>query len=367
MPDRTTVVVFGAGGAVGAALAQALADEPDLSLRLIDIETEPLEGLRSECVEVIRADLTDLDAVVEVCQGASMLMNCMSLTHFERIFDFAVDQRLHYADLISEPSDAQRVRAKTAGVVAVPGLGLTPGLSNILVRHASQELDVHRVEVLFAVFRTIAPSRGALDTVIWEGGEHCPQRCYYEDGRLIPAGPTDGRRTVSFGGQFGTIDVYLRPHPEPRSLPKNFPSIRYCAVRGTWQTELMAEIAVLNKYGLLDQEHGPRTTEAIWQRSGGITSEEFMGQTAVKVEVIGTDGGDAVRRTYDVILPQEIPCYPLTGICAAVGVAQIAHHAADVAGVLEPEVFFDPQQYLAGLRRQGVIDVQWRDEVQGGG
>jgi hypothetical protein len=69
-----------------------------------------------------------------------------------------------------------------------------------------------------------------------------------------------------------------------------------------------------------------------------------------------------VRRTYELVFPPDGSTYPLTGTCAAVGVRLLARRERDRAGVLEPEVFFDPDEYLAGLRSQGVIDARWRDE-----
>jgi hypothetical protein len=124
----------------------------------------------------------------------------------------------------------------------------------------------------------------------------------------------------------------------------------------------MADLAVLNKYGLLDEENGPRTNEAIWQRCGGVIGERLFGQFAIRIEVRGTTGGDRVRRTYDLVVPPDGAVYPLTGTCAAVGVRLLAHRQRDQAGVLEPEVAFEPHEYLDGLKRQGVISVVWRDE-----
>ena len=126
----------------------------------------------------------------------------------------------------------------------------------------------------------------------------------------------DAHADVSRGGDFGVLDVYVRPHPEPKSLPRNFPTIRHCSVRGTWQPELMADLAVLNKYGLLDEENGPRTKEAIWSRRGGIVGKEHFGQFAARIEVGGTNGGGRVRRTYDIVVPPDGSTYPLTGTCA---------------------------------------------------
>ena len=365
MADEAKVVVFGASGAVGAALSSRLAQADDISLRLVDVDTSAVETLASDRVEVVQCDLSDRRSAAKACEGASMLMNCLSLTHFDHVFDLAAEHGLDYADLISEPSEDQIARAEAGGILAVPGIGISPGLSNILVAHAAKELEPYAVEILFAIFRTIAPSRGALDTVLWEAGEYCPERNYYDAGQLIPAGPTQGGRVVDFGRGFGTLEVFVRPHPEPKSLPKNFPSIRFCAVRGGWQPEMMADLSTLNRLGLLDQEHGPATKEAIWSRWGGVTSERYAGQSTALVEVRGIKAGVCVKRTYDLGLPTEIPVYPLTGIVAAPAARLIARRRCDRVGVLEPEVFFDPYEYLTELKRQGVIDLRWRDEPDG--
>jgi saccharopine dehydrogenase-like NADP-dependent oxidoreductase len=362
MPENPVVVVFGAAGAVGASLSRDLATDEGLSLRLVDVDTAAIDDLRSERVEVISADLLDPREATDACRGARLLMNCLSFTFFDQTLATAIDQRADYADLVSEPSAEQAAAAEAAGIVAVPGLGLSPGLTNVIVRHASEEIELDSVEILFAIFREIAPSRGALDTIVWEAGEFSPDRNYFEDGRLVPAGPADAGRTIDFGGDFGVLDVYVRPHPEPKSLPRNFPTIRHCSVRGTWQPELMAELAVLNKYGLLDEENGPRTKEAIWSRRGGIGGERYFGQIAARIEVRGAAGGDRVRRTYDIVVPPDGSTYPLTGTCAGIGVRLLAHRPRDRAGVLEPEVFFDPHEYLERLEQQGVISVVWRDE-----
>ena len=69
-----------------------------------------------------------------------------------------------------------------------------------------------------------------------------------------------------------------------------------------------------------------------------------------------------MRRTYDIVVPPDGSTYPLTGTCAGVGVRLLARRQRDRAGVLEPEVFFDPHEYLERLEQQGVISVVWRDE-----
>ncbi|MFJ8531729.1 saccharopine dehydrogenase family protein [Streptomyces sp. NPDC093591] len=360
---RGPIVVLGAAGAVGLALAQDLVSTGGLRLRLVDIDVTTLRGLAGDDVEVIEADVLQPGRAAEVLDGASLLVNCLSFVLFDQVFAMAIDAGIDYTDLISEPSEQQAAQAAARGITAVPGLGLSPGLSNILVGHAARSMRVEEVEILFALFRTMAASRGALDTMLWEGAEYSPGRTYYLDGKHVPAGPFDGARVVDFGGAFGQLEVYYRPHPEPTSLPRNFPSIRFAAVRGTWQPEVMNDLRVLNKYGLLSKENLPLTAEIIWERLGGIESPLYHGQSAGMTEVRGTTAdGERIVRTYRTARSEDLHAYALTGRCAAVGVRLMAAHGRVRTGVVDPEAYFDPDEFLAALREQGLFDVSWTDE-----
>jgi saccharopine dehydrogenase-like NADP-dependent oxidoreductase len=357
------VVVLGAAGAVGRSLAQALVDAGDLELRLVDIQDTEIASLERPGVEVMAADVFDPVETEKVLAGATLLVNCLSLVFFDRVFDLAVTHGIDYADLISEPTPEQEAAAKAAGITAVPGLGMSPGLTNVLVAHATSMMRVEEVDILFAVYRAMASSGGALDTMIWEGSEYSPDRNYYLDGEFIPAGPFDGARKVDFGGSFGEVEVYYRPHPEPKTLPKNIPSIRFAAVRGTWQPEINADLKVLNKYGLLAEDTMERTKEIIWDRIGGLEDPVYRGRSASKIEVRGvTRDGERVLRTYTVKRPEDKHSYTLTGLVASQGVRLMARRGRVKTGVVEPEVYFDPEDYIAAVAEQGVVGVSWIDQ-----
>jgi saccharopine dehydrogenase-like NADP-dependent oxidoreductase len=369
MDDTTTknqqgvVVVLGAAGAVGQALSRDLAGSAELDLRLVDVDVSTIRDLASPRVEVLEADAFSPDGAEPVLRDASLLVNCLSLTHFDRVLQLAIDAGVDYTDLISEPSDEQAALAQARGIAVVPGLGLSPGLSNVLVSHAARDLTLQEAEISFVVYRTIAGSRGALDTTLWEGGEFCLDRNYFQDGKLVPAGPFDGRRIVDFGPEFGELEVFFRPHPEPKSLPKNFPSLRFAAVRGTWQPELMNDLRVLNKYGFLAENTIEHSADIIWDRCGGVTDPQFHGQGSFVVEARGTDAqGHRLVRTYTMSSTLQAHAYTMTGLAAAVGVRVMATHPSDTTGLVEPEAYFDPAVFLRALEEQGVFSVSWTDQ-----
>jgi saccharopine dehydrogenase (NAD+, L-lysine-forming) len=362
------IVVLGGAGAMGAAVSADLAACADITeLVVADLDGAKAEALAEAAGGRARAaqlDLADRERGLELLRGADVLVNCTSFTLFDEVIELAVEAGVDYADLISEPSDSQRLAVEEAGITAISGLGASPGLTNVLVAHAARWLDEpEEAHVSWASFRAIAPSRGLLDTILWELSDACPTRLYYQNGRFVRAGFMEGSRLVDFAPPLGRQRVYYVPHPEVTTLPRTFPTLRFCAVRGTWRPKLMEDVRVLNEYGLLDPEALEHTKERIWARFGGSGDEEPW-RLFVNVEVVGNRGGEPWRRVYDASHPDwgQEGTGRMTGICAAVGAQLLARHGRTRAGFVDPEAYFDPDEFLAELGRRGTIEVAWRDE-----
>jgi saccharopine dehydrogenase-like NADP-dependent oxidoreductase len=363
------VVVLGGAGEVGAALSRDLAacsDVAELIVADVDrVKAETLAGELGRPAVPAAVDVHDRAGALAVLEGADVIVNCTSFTLFDAVVRLASEARVPYADLLSEPSDEHRRLVEEAGITAISGLGATPGLSNVLVRHAADELDeLEEAHVSWVSFRTIAPAAGLLDTILWELADDCPTRRYYQNGRFHRAGFMEGSRLVEFPPPVGRQRVYYVPHTEVTTLPAHFPTLRFCAVRGTWRPELMEDIRVLNKYGLLDGPALEHTKARIWERFGG-QRDEAPWLLFVNVEVIATGGGREVRRVYDVSHPTtwgQDGTGRMTGVCAAVGVQLLARHGATEPGFVDPELYYEPKEFLAELARRATVEVAWEDE-----
>ncbi|QIX26944.1 hypothetical protein ncot_10265 [Nocardioides sp. JQ2195] len=381
-PDVTRsqprVVVLGAAGEVGAWVARELADCADIgSVLLLDVDSKRLEEVVASTngshVEGQVVDLADRDAMLAALRGADLLMNCTSLTLFDEVITLAIEAGVNYADLISEPTSAQQRAAADAGITAVSGLGSSPGLTNVLVHHAHQELaSVEEVHIQGVAWRAVAPSPGLLDTILWELADDTPTRQYFQNGRYHWAASMDGSRVAEFPEPIGKQHVYIVSHTEPRTLPKHFPELKFCAMRVTWPVELMNDIRILNKYGLLDSAEIPgmpgvtplaATRARIWQKWGGVRTAPCLLFT--QVEVLGTQDGRTIRRVYDLTHPVDwgdVATGRQTGICAAVGAHLLAKHGSGPGkGFVDPEVYYDPNEFIAELRKRGTLELTWTD------
>jgi lysine 6-dehydrogenase len=366
---RMRFVVLGGAGQVGRAVTADLAACPEVEeLVVADRDTDGAEAVAAALgrgrAEAIELDLRDEESVLRTLAGADVLMNCTSFELFDRVIELAIEANVDYADLLSEPTEEQRRRVEEAGITAVSGLGLTPGLSNVLVRHAAEELDeLEEVHISWVSWRTIAPSPGLLDTILWELAEDRPTRQYFQNGRFYQAAFMEGSRVVEFPPPVGRHRVYFVPHTETTTLPRHFPSLKVCAVRGSWRAELMEDIRVLNKYGLLDRSAVEATKARIWERMGG-ERDAAPWLLYANVDVVGVRGGAALRRVYDAshsIGWGNEATGRMTGVCAAVGALLLGRHGRTSPGFIDPEVYYDPYEFLEELTKRGTVSVTWED------
>ena len=375
--NQKKVVVLGGVGEVGGPLTEDLATCPEVGeIVIADIQREQAEALAlalGEQVSAVELDLGDRDKALRLLEGADMLMNCTSLVKFDQVIDLAIEARVNYADLISEPTRQQRQAAERAGITAISGLGLSPGVSNVIVRHAADALDeIEEAHINGLSWRAIAPSPGGLDTILWENGQDCPTRQYYQNGRFHWARPFEGTRVVEFPPPVGPHRVYFVPHTEATSLVKNFPSLKFCAARVSWRDELSEDLRVLNKYGLLDHTPLPgyegltayqATWARIWEKWGGVR-DSGAHALYINVEIIGTREGRAWRRVYNVSHPADWgpkAIGKMTGICAAVGAQLLARHGRTHTGFVDAEVYFDPPEFFAELEKRGTVFMSWEE------
>jgi lysine 6-dehydrogenase len=365
------IVVVGGAGEVGAEVVRDLSRAEGLdSLLVADLNADRAAavaaGLDGSRVSACELDVHDRASALSLLNGANVLMNCTSFSLFDTVFDLAVEARVDYADLISEPTDRQRAAAQRAGITAISGLGASPGLSNVLVRHAADEFDeLLAANISWVSSRTAAPTPGLLDTILWEVSESCSTRCFYKDGRHERAEFLEGSRIVDFAQPVGRQFVYYVPHPEVMTLPAHFPTLQECAVRGTWRPELMQDMRVLQRYGLLSPAALESTKQAIWERLGG-TRDGAPWTLYVNVEVRGARGEDLARRTYNVSHPPawgEQGMARMTAIPAAVGAHLLARHGRTAVGFIDPEEYYEPLEFFAHLEQRGGIEIDCDERV----
>jgi len=336
--------------------AQALADE--------------LGGGR---VRAIQIDVRDEDTLAKALTEFDVVANATTY-HFGLIATrAAIRAKTNYLDLgglFNTPKQLELdEEARKAGVTICLGCGATPGVTNLMTRHAADQLDqVGEVHIAFASFRSIAPSAGLLDTVLDEFSPGS-RRFYWEDGSLVEVPAFSGAKTIKFSEPVGEIETYFVPHSETHTLPRLLgKGVRRVDVRGTWRPEIMRALRLFADLKLTGEQSidfdGRKTSSKAFLRQHILqTAADFGGDGEwaflLNVEVVGQREGKPIRIVSNTSHPSNAEwgttaTARMTGIPASIGAQKLARGEAKRKGVIAPEACFEPESFFAELAQRGI-------------
>lgn len=373
------VIVLGGCGAMGSEVTRDLARTSEFEeIVIADADVRRAGALAQELgggrVRAIQADANDKKSLAEKFRGFDVVANCTTYHYGLNVTRAAISAGVNYLDLgglFNTPRQLELDReAQRAGVTICLGCGATPGVTNLMARRAADQLDsVEEVHIAFASFRSIAPSPGLLDTVLDEFSPES-RRFYWQAGEFIEVPAFSGAKRVEFADPVGEIEVYYVPHSETHTLPRFLgKGIKLVDVRGSWRTEIMQALRVFADYGLTGNQHvsfrGQEINakeflrEHILQHAAGV-GEDGEWAFFLSVEVLGQREGKKMRCVYRSRHPARAlwgtnATARMTGVPASIGAQKLARGEATRAGVVAPEVCFEPNAFFAELARRGIF------------
>ncbi|MFC8502605.1 saccharopine dehydrogenase family protein [Pedococcus sp. NPDC057267] len=289
----------------------------------------------------------------------------------------AITQGISYVDVGDDVECTDAIlalhkKAERAGVTLVTGAGLSPGVSNwMAARLLDEHPDADGVEVAWVVHETdpggLAPLRHMLHMAV----SPCP---VLRDGRwesspgFVPA--TAGR--YQFPEPLGEVEAYDTAHPEPRTLARHYPHLRYASCKGAllpqWANQAFSTLGQIGfgytdvkvDVGGVQVEPAEFLWRLMWERYSRRPARERHATTAVLVQVLrGADVLGALAISDDEVMARG------TGLGAACAVTTLLESGAP-AGAFGPEVLphdralalFEKLAFREGGYRQGVIAMK---------
>jgi saccharopine dehydrogenase-like NADP-dependent oxidoreductase len=332
-----------------------------------------VEGLSDPRLKAIPFDAEDYEGMLRLFPEFDVVVNGLPFKYDYPVNKACVEVGVDGLDLSSDdPQFALHDEAALdKDMLFVPGVGATPGITNMMVRRAFEVLDrMEAVDIFFAAFRCLAPAPGLLQTTLWEFNpeEEDRDEVYFEDGTWHPTSPLSGEKVVRFHDQIGEQKVYYVPHDESNTLPHSYPELRRAAVQGCFPPHVMALMGSLMHGGLLSSRPvrvGDTSMPAIEVVRLLLADSPFSKENPVwayglVVEVIGERGGRRVTCTYRSKHPPqetwggEAAYFKNVGIPLSIGAQLIAHGQTAGKGVLAPEMAFPTEPFFAELLRRGI-------------
>lgn len=266
-------------------------------------------------------------------------------------------------------------RFREAGLLALCGIGIDPGCSNIFARYLADRMD--RVEDILVRDADVSYVEGyklalyfSPDTFIDECASEPP--LYFEDGKFITKEPLQVIDEFDFPKPVGRVKVYGVSHEEAWTLPRyiNKDGLKNCNFGYGLADELVTMMNVLRTIGLDSDKpvdvNGvpvvPRdVVTALLPRPTDLAGK-VKGNACVGTLVRGYKDGEKVARfmyntvsheeAYDKM--QEQGTSFQTGIPAALAADLLAEGIIKTRGAVPPEVL-DPEPFVERLPAYGMM------------
>ena len=368
------VLSLGGAGAVCQHATRDLAQFSDFDeIAIGDYNVAAAEKLAAEIgdprVQVLQVDAQDYDKLAKTFKGFDVILNGLPWKYDLAVTKACIEAGVSGLDVSTEQDQwSYDAAAKGKNIVFIPGVGATPGITNVMARRGADHLDeVDEIQINFAAFRCIGPSPGLLITVLWEFDPQTEERLYYKNGQFHHARPFAGRKTVNFPGPIGDQEVCYIPHPETRTMPQSL-GAKAVSVHGCFPPHVMRLTKAMLEAGLYSQSpvaiKGIETTPLELMHELLIQLPESkqnpLWAYGLVVKVCGQQDGREVQVTlWNHHPPQEewggpAAYYKNIAIPLSIGVQMIARGDVTHRGVVPPETALDPEIFITELARRKI-------------
>lgn len=365
------VAVLGAPGARGLRVVRDLLERPDVAgVVLVGPDERDLSrlvgALDPRRVTAAPVPLT-VEGIAEGLDAVDVAVGCMDgppeaeLTALEATMVAGVAYVTSCEDLATIRAMVAAGCARgSAGQPSVVGVSWSPGLSNLLVRAASERLDdVRSVRV---AWYTSHPDEGldGLDRLLlaWSGDAEV-----IEGGVRRSVAPGTSGEPVFFPEPVGWQRVHLVRGAEIATLPEALPGLEALRVEGGMGGSSVSTLAQMVARTEAPPAEGPLTVAAagttrrklaVLTRGLALGLGPFgprpTGWSGLRVDVGGRVGGSARVETYGVVDHlANLESGPLVTAALSIGQGDVV-----ARGVLSPEAAFEPRRFLTLLAERGI-------------
>lgn len=376
------VVLLGGAGYMGLVALRDLVKSGVQEIAIADYNKDRARQLAAEYVsEKVRVstqfvDANDHASLVKAMKGADAVANCVGPFHRYgvKVLKAAIDAKVDMVDICDDWDATQEYLAldgkvKEAGMTFIPGLGYTPGVTNLLAKHGADKLD--RVDEIHVAWMWNAFDPGGY--AVTEHGFHADTSDVpaYLDGKWVKVPAGSDEEIVEFPEPIDSQKVFHVGHPEPITLPRFIKGVKTVTCKGGQVPPIFGELfRTLADFGFASTQsievmgtsviprelatavirfHPELWRPALLERLQKEAPPRERG-TAVRVEVRGKKAGKTTLYIGDVISEGRF----VTGTSLSIGAQILARNAIKARGVLPPEGCINPEEFFTELKKRGI-------------
>ncbi|UCG89809.1 MAG: saccharopine dehydrogenase NADP-binding domain-containing protein [Candidatus Heimdallarchaeota archaeon] len=369
----TEILVLGGAGVVGRIAVRTLTTFPDFSKVIIgDVDIKKAHEISKEIgsdrITVREININNSKSLNKIIKSADVVLNCIGpfYKNGSLVLKSAIEIGRNYIDINDDVDATQKVlkmdsEAQRANLTALIGMGSSPGITNLLVKFAADQLldEVDSIDLYHAhggepfegpgvIYHRIHSM--SIDIPVFVDGKFITVNFFDEDGKAL-------EEEISFK-KLGKYRVHPYPHPETITLPKYIKGVQQVTNKGTvLPPEYFYLITDLVKLGLTDDKPinvkghmiSPLefTISYIINQRERILKELNFGSQRGCVKIVVKGKTDGKTHHYVFSLASETQAMgEATGIPAAIGAVLMNRGLITKKGVLPPEACVNPLDFL---------------------
>ncbi len=308
---------------------------------------------------------------------AKVVVNCAEGDWNNDVFRVCLEERKHVIDLGSDvPMTKSQIKMhrdfKKAELTAITGCGSTPGINNIMLKHAIQFYsEIDTIELGFAwdsnIKKFVVPF--SIESILEELTEPAP---VVEGGKLIEKKPMDTEVIREFR-EIGSQKCYLVRHPETYTFLHDYDKYQIKNIRfyaGFPEHSLVVlkqfiELGLGTKDLLMFEKAEIRPVDALSRiltrlpRPDGYTEKENLW-----VEISGKDKEGAIRITRMECIVGTLPgwmkdgCNVDTGLPASIIAQMVLDGRINGRGSFAPDEVTPTDIFFQELKKKGISVYQ---------
>lgn len=324
-------------------------------------------------------DLRDYEEFRKFVKGvpAKVIINCAEGDWNSDVYRVALEEGRNVIDLGSDiPMTRSQIAMndafKSADLVAITGCGSTPGINNIMLKHAVQFFkEIDTVELGFAwdsdVKKFVVPF--SVESIIEELTDPAP---VLEHGQWVERIPKD-TEVIKEIREIGAQKCYLVRHPETYTFSEdykdyNIQNIRFYAGFPEHSLEVLRKIIDLGlgaKELLTFEKTEIRPVDALSRILTRLPRpENYTEKENLWVEVSGRDKDDAIKIVRMECIVSTLPgwtedgCNIDTGLPASIIAQMIGDGRITARGSFAPDMAVPTGEFFKELKKKGLTVFQ---------
>lgn len=228
------IVILGAG-IQGGIVATDLCDEQlspgQKDITICDYEFEKAQAVADKVgIKALELDVTNHDKLISVIQGSDVVINCVQYTWNIDIMNACLKVGSNYIDLgglfhVTKKQLELHDKFMEKGLVAILGMGSTPGTMNVMAGYAADKLDIVDEAHAICACGDFTKSNAVIGipySLLTIMEEHTMEPWILKDGELQPVPAGSGKEYIAFPEPIGVAEAFYCLHSEPVQFYRSF-------------------------------------------------------------------------------------------------------------------------------------------------